>query len=69
MVLHKFGYADAQINLFLFVSAECTNCPVRFAEKSNQNIVPADLLWKKNTVPAKKNKLKKTDYKRSEQDW
>ena len=28
--------------------------PVRFAEKTSQNIVSADLLWEKNTVSAKK---------------
>ena len=27
---------------------------VRFAEKTSQNIVLADLLWEKNTVPAEK---------------
>ena len=40
---------------------------VRFAEKS-KNTITADLLWEKNTVTTgKKNKLKNTDYKRSEQ--
>jgi len=28
--------------------------PVRFAEKTSQNTVLADLLWKKNTILAKK---------------
>ena len=42
--------------------------PVRFAEKTNRNTVPADLLGEKNTVPAqKKNKVKNTDYKTNEQ--
>ena len=40
---------------------------VRFAEKTSQNIVLTDLLGEKNTVQAKKNKLKSTDYKTSEQ--
>ena len=40
--------------------------PVRFAEKTNRNAAPANLLCEKNTVPAKKNKLKNTDYKRNE---
>ena len=33
--------------------------PVRFAEKISRNIVPADLLWEKNTVPAKKTNWKR----------
>ena len=41
-------------------------CPVRFAEKISRNTVPANLLWEKNIIPAEKNKLKKTNYKRSE---
>ena len=28
--------------------------PVRFAEKTSQNTVPADLLWEKNNVSAEK---------------
>ena len=28
--------------------------PIRFAEKTSQNIVLDDLLWEKNTVPAEK---------------
>ena len=32
------------------------NGPVRFAEKTSRNIVPANLLWEKNTVLAKKSK-------------
>jgi len=28
--------------------------PVRFAEKTNRNTVPVDLLWEKNTVPTEK---------------
>jgi len=28
--------------------------PVRFAEKISRNIIPADLLGEKNTVPIKK---------------
>ena len=34
--------------------------------KTRRNTVPADLLWEKNNILIKKNKLKKTDYKRSE---
>jgi len=30
---------------------------VHFAEKMSRNIVPADLLWEKNTVPAEKDGL------------
>jgi len=40
--------------------------PVRFAEKTSWNIVPADSLWEKNIVPTKNNKLKNTDYKARE---
>ena len=38
--------------------------PIRFAEKTSRNTIPADLLWEKNAVPTKKYKLKNTDYKR-----
>ena len=32
--------------------------PVRFAEKTSRNIVPADLLWEKNTVLTEKKQAK-----------
>ena len=32
--------------------------PVRFAEKTSRNTVPADLLWEKNIVPAEKTSQK-----------
>ena len=38
---------------------------IRFAKKISRNTIPADLLWEKN-IFGWKNKLKKTDYKRSE---
>ena len=47
------------------VDKETDEGSVRFAEKTSRNIVPADLLWGENIVPAKKNKLKSTDYKTS----
>ena len=33
--------------------------PVHFAEKTSRNTVPDDLLWEKNTVPAKKKQAEK----------
>jgi hypothetical protein len=41
--------------------------PVQFAEKSWLKVLFDDLLREKNTISAKKNKLKSTDYKTSEQ--
>jgi len=41
--------------------------PVRFAEKTSQNIVLADLVWEKKYYSGWKNKLKITDYKRNKQ--
>ena len=41
---------------------------VRFAKKTNQDTISADLLWKKNIVLAKKNNIKNTNYKISEHD-
>jgi len=36
------------------VDKETDEGSVRFAEKTSRNIVPADLLWEKNTVLTKK---------------
>jgi hypothetical protein len=41
---------------------------VRFAEKSWLKVLFTNLLWEKNTVSAKKNKLKSKNYKTNEQD-
>jgi len=40
--------------------------PVRLAEKTSRNTVPANLLWEKNTVPSEK-KTKKYGLQENEQ--
>jgi len=46
---------NASFYVILYFDSYVNNIgPVRFAEKTSRNIVPADLLWEKNTVPAEK---------------
>ena len=48
------------IDASIFSSGITThNGPIRFAEKTSQNIISADLLWEKNTVPTKKTSWKR----------
>ena len=48
------------IDASIFSSGITThNGPIRFAEKTSQNIISADLLWEKNTVPTEKTSWKK----------
>ena len=57
-VMRSFDHHPMKINSRLLFSL-CYFGPVRFAEKTSRNTVPADLLWEKNTVPAEKTSWKR----------
>ena len=67
MIHLTFWCRGTKYRRYLSRPSNKTHNPVCFAEKTSRNIVSADLLWEKNTIPAEKNKLKCTDYKRNKQ--
>ena len=55
----SLAYQLDEVKLDNAQNFKLTGGPVRFVEKTSRNTVPVDLLWKKNTVPARKTSWKR----------